>query len=70
MKPLGILLIVLGALSFVYGGISYTRRDKVVDLGPIEASVDKKERLPLPPIIGGIALVAGAFVLMSNRKSA
>ena len=70
MKPLGILLIVLGALSFVYGGISYTRRDKVVDLGPIEASVDKKERLPLPPIIGGIALVAGAFILMSNRKSA
>lgn len=70
MKPLGILLIVLGALSFVYGGINYTRRDKVVDLGPIEASVDKKERLPLPPIIGGIALVAGAFILMSNRKSA
>ena len=70
MKPLGILLIVLGALSFVYGGISYTRREKVVDLGPIEASVDKKERLPLPPIIGGIALVAGAFILMSNRKSA
>ena len=70
MKPLGILLIVLGALSFVYGGISYTRREKVVDLGPIEASVDKKERLPLPPIIGGIALVAGAFVLMSNRKTA
>ncbi len=70
MKPLGILLIVLGALSFVYGGISYTRREKVVDLGPIEASVDKKERLPLPPIIGGVALVAGAFILMSNRKSA
>lgn len=70
MKPLGILLIALGALSFVYGGISYTRRDKVVDLGPIEATVDKKERLPLPPIIGGIALVAGAFILMSNRKSA
>lgn len=70
MKPLGILLIVLGALSFVYGGISYTSREKVVDLGPIEASVDKKERLPIPPIIGGIALVAGAFILMSNRKSA
>lgn len=70
MKPLGILLILLGALSFVYGGISYTRREKVIDLGPIEASVDKKERLPLPPIIGGIALVAGAFILMSNRKSA
>jgi len=69
MKPLGILLIVLGVLSFVYGGITYTRREKVIDVGPIEATADKKERLPLPPIIGGIALVAGAFLLMSNRKT-
>lgn len=70
MRAMGILLIVLGVVSFIYGGISYTRREKVIDLGPIEASVDKKERLPLPPIIGGVALVAGAFLLMSNRKTA
>jgi len=69
MRAMGILLIVLGVLSFVYGGVTYTRREKVIDVGPIEASVDKKERLPLPPIIGGIALVAGAFLLMSNRKT-
>lgn len=69
MRAMGILLIVLGVLSFVYGGITYTKREKVIDVGPIEASVDKKERIPLTPIVGGVALVAGAFLLMSNRKT-
>lgn len=70
MRALGILLIVLGILSFVYGGITYTRQEKVIDVGPIEASVDKKERIPLTPVVGGVALVAGLFLLMSNRKTA
>jgi len=70
MKALGILLIVLGVVSFIYGGITYTKREKVIDIGPIEASVDKKERIPLTPIVGGVALVAGLFLVMSNRRTA
>lgn len=70
MRALGILLIVLGVVSFIYGGITYTKREKVIDIGPIEASVDKKERIPLTPIVGGVALVAGLFLVMSNRRTA
>ena len=70
MRVLGILLIVLGVVSFVYGGITYTKREKVVDVGPIEAYADKKERIPLTPIVGGVALVAGLFLVMSNRRTA
>lgn len=70
MRALGILLIVLGVVSFIYGGITYTKREKVIDIGPIEASVDKKERIPLTPIVGGVALVAGLFLVMSKRSVA
>ena len=70
MRALGILLIVLGVVSFIYGGITYTKREKVIDVGPIEASVDKKERIPLTPIVGGVALVAGLFLVMSKSRTA
>lgn len=70
MRALGILLIVLGVVGFTYGGITYTKREKVVDVGPIEAYADKKERIPLTPIVGGVALVAGLFLVMSNRRTA
>ena len=57
----GILLIVVGVIGLAYGGITYTRKEKVVDIGPIEATRETHERIPLPPILGGlILLVAGA----------
>lgn len=67
MRPLGAILIVLGIVALVWGGISWTKREKVIDVGPIEATVDKRERVPLPPVVGAIALVAG--VLMVTRRS-
>lgn len=70
MRVAGIVLVVLGVVALAYGGFSYTKREKVIDVGPIEASVDKKERVPLPPIVGGVALVAGIALILSNRKSA
>lgn len=70
MKLLGIILIVAGVLALIYGGIQYTSRDKVVDLGPLQISADQKHNIPLPPIVGGLALVAGiALVLTDRRKS-
>jgi uncharacterized membrane protein len=71
MKPitmLGILLAVLGVLALVYQGFSYTRQEKVVDIGPIHATADKQEHVPLPPIVGGLALVSGAILLMMGAK--
>ena len=63
MKLIGILLIVFGVIALAAGGISYTKREKVVDLGPIQATTEKEKTLPLSPIVG-IAAVAGGIVLV------
>jgi hypothetical protein len=71
MKPYlltGIILIVIGVIAFGYQGISYTTRDKVVDLGPIQVTTEKTKTIPLPPIVGGIALVGGILVLVAGSR--
>lgn len=68
MKAVAVLLIVLGILGLAYGGISWTRRDTIVDAGPIELSADKKERMPIPPLAGGLLLVAGVVLLAKGGK--
>lgn len=66
---IGIILIVVGIAALAYQGITYTTREKVVDLGPIQVSADKTKTLPLPPIVGAIALVGGIVLLvMGNKK--
>ena len=67
---LGIALIVLGLVAFAYQGITYTTRENVIDLGPLQATVDKKETIPLPPLVGGLALVGGiALLIVGMRKT-
>jgi hypothetical protein len=66
---LGIVLIAVGALGLAYGGISFTTQEEVVDVGPIEASVEEKETIPLPPVAGGIAVLAGVGLLLVGRKN-
>lgn len=65
---IGIILIVIGIVAFAYQGITYTTREKVVDLGPIQVTADKTKTLPLPPIVGGIALVGGIVLLVLGNK--
>ena len=66
----GILLIVLGVVGLAVGGINYTRREKVIDIGPIEATAEKHERIPVSPVAGGIALAAGVVLLVAaNRRT-
>jgi hypothetical protein len=65
---LGILLAVLGVLALVYQGFSYTRQKKVLDVGPIHATADTQEHVPLPPIIGGLALAAGLGLIALGAK--
>jgi hypothetical protein len=67
---LGIALIVLGALALAYQGFSYTRREKVLDIGPIHATADSREHVDLPPIVGGLALAAGVILLFMGAKKA
>jgi uncharacterized membrane protein len=67
---IGIVLIVLGIISFAYQGITYTKKEKVIDLGPIEATAEKKKTIPLPPILGGLLIVGGIVLLVTgSRKS-
>ena len=72
MKPIlivGILLIVLGVVALAYQGVSYTTREKVIDLGPIEASKETKKTIPLPPVLGGLALAGGIALVVVGSKS-
>jgi hypothetical protein len=64
----GILLIVLGALALVYQGINYTRQKDVLDVGSIHLTAETHERIPLPPILGGLALVGGVVLLVVGAK--
>jgi len=67
---LGIALILLGVVAFAYQGITYTTRENVIDLGPLQATVDKKETIPLPPLVGGLAVVGGiALLIVGIRKA-
>ena len=71
MKPkiiIAILLIALGVVAFAYQGITYTTREKVVDLGPLQLTAEKTRTIPMPPIVGAIALVGGIVVLFVGSK--
>jgi hypothetical protein len=67
---LGIVLIVLGALALAYQGFTYTTREKIVDLGPLKITADKEKSIPLPPILGALAIAGGVvLVFVGVRRS-
>jgi uncharacterized membrane protein YqgA involved in biofilm formation len=67
---LGIALIILGVVAFAYQGITFTTQETILDVGPLQATVDKQETIPLPPIIGALSLVGGILLLIVGaRKS-
>jgi hypothetical protein len=68
MKPLGLILIVLGIVALIYGGFTYTTQKKVLDVGPIQATKEEHHSVPLPPILGALALIGGVVILVSDRK--
>ena len=65
---IGIILIGIGIVAFAYQGITYTTREKIVDIGPIQMTADKEKTIPLPPIVGGIALVGGIVLLVAGSR--
>lgn len=60
----GIVLAVLGAVALWKGGIPYTEREQIVDIGPVEATAETEERFVVPPLVGGVALAAGVGLLV------
>jgi hypothetical protein len=67
---IGIALMALGLIALVYQGITYTTRERVVDLGPLKITAQKEKTIPLPPILGGVALAGGiGLVVAAARKS-
>jgi hypothetical protein len=71
MKPImlvGIVLVVIGVVSLVYQGITYTTREKVLQIGPLEATKKTEKTIPLPPLLGGASLVAGIVLITIGVK--
>jgi hypothetical protein len=68
MKPLGMILIVLGVIALIYQGFTYTTHKKVLDVGPIQATKEEHHSVPLPPVLGALALIGGVVILVSDRK--
>ena len=71
MKPYlwgGILFIVLGGLALAYQGFTYTHRERILDVGPIHATADKQDHVSISPILGGLALVGGIFMVIAGSR--
>lgn len=71
MKPMtivGVVLVVLGVVALVYQGVTYTSRETVIDIGPIHATADRERTLPLPPVLGIVAVVGGLVLLVTGAR--
>ena len=71
MKPfvlLGIILLVVGGLLFAYQGVTYTTREKVIDVGPLHVTAEREKTIPLPPVIGALALGSGLVLLVVGLR--
>jgi len=71
MNPImlgGVALIVLGIVAFAYQGITYTSREKIIDIGPFQATADTQKTIPLSPLLGGLALAGGIVLVVVGAK--
>jgi uncharacterized membrane protein len=64
----GIVLVLLGAVALMYQGITYTKTEKLLDIGPIHATTETQKTIPLPPVVGGLALVGGIVILVIGAR--
>ena len=66
-KTIGIILIILGIAGLAWGGFTYTKTEKFVDLGPIQITRESKKTIPIPPIAGAISLIAGLAIIATQK---
>jgi len=69
MKLVGMLLIVGGVLALLFGGFSYTKREKVLEIGPLEATKEEHKTVPISPIVGLAAIAGGIVLVISNSRT-
>jgi hypothetical protein len=72
MKPLtivGIILIALGVIALAYQGITYTTKERVVEIGPLKVDAEKEKTIPLPPVLGGVAVAAGVVLMIVGARN-
>jgi hypothetical protein len=67
-RLIALLLIVVGLIALAYQGITYTTREKVIDLGPVEVTAEETKTIPLRPVVGALALACGIVLLLIDRK--
>lgn len=67
-KAVGLMLVVIGLISLLVGGISWNRQKTIVDIGPLKAETTERKTLPIPPIIGGLALLGGVILLVAPAR--
>lgn len=67
-RSVGIILIVLGAAMLIWGGFTYTKKEKIIDAGPIQVSADKQETVNWPPYLGGILLIGGIVIVATSKN--
>jgi len=68
MRLIGILLIVFGIVALLTGGIRYTKREKVLDIGPVEATRETHETIPFTPVVGIVSVVGGIALVFADRR--
>lgn len=68
MKTLGLLLLIIGVIMLIWTGFSYTKKEKVIDVGPVEISADKQKTVNWPPYAGGILAIGGVILLVASKK--
>ena len=68
-RTIGIVLIVIGAALLIWTGFSYTKKEKVVDAGPLQISVNKQKSVNWPPYLGGILLIGGIVIVATVKKT-
>jgi uncharacterized membrane protein len=67
-RNLGIILIIIGAAMLIWTGFTYTKKEKIIDAGPLQVSVDKKQTIGWPPYLGAILLIGGIVIVVSDKK--
>ncbi|MEN0053668.1 MAG: hypothetical protein AAGC65_08360 [Mucilaginibacter sp.] len=67
-KTIGIVLIIIGAIMLAWTGFTYTKKEKIIDAGPIQVSADRQKTISWPPYLGGILLVGGIVIVITSKK--
>jgi uncharacterized membrane protein len=67
-KSIGLALVILGAVLLIWTGFTYTKKENIIDAGPIQVSADREKSVNWPPYAGGIVLIAGVIILISSKK--